>query len=84
MVLSNIWPILCDGYDMWWFNYLFQTNAEIKEWIQENYHANFPLFSKINVLDDNVPEAWQYLISKFLITATAIPRRLKLTYLTPW
>ena len=44
----------------------FQTNAEIQEWVHENYHPNFPLFAKINVLDDNVPEAWRYLIGMSL------------------
>ena len=47
---------------------IFQTNAEIEEWVQENYHPNFPLFAKVNVLDDNVPEAWQYLIGKTMFS----------------
>ncbi|KAL5016479.1 hypothetical protein ScPMuIL_006068 [Solemya velum] len=38
------------------------TNFQVKQFARELYGATFPLFAKINVLDDNVPQAWQYLI----------------------
>ncbi|KAL3868396.1 hypothetical protein ACJMK2_041207 [Sinanodonta woodiana] len=40
------------------------TNQEIKKIAEDVYDVNFPMFSKINVLDNDVPKVWQYLIEK--------------------
>ena len=47
------------------FIHFFQSNPLIETWAHDNYMVNFPMFSKINVLDENVPEAWQYLIGMY-------------------
>ncbi|CAD5116842.1 unnamed protein product [Dimorphilus gyrociliatus] len=38
------------------------TNKEIKNWVTNKYKLNFPLFSKINVIEENVHPIFQYVI----------------------
>ncbi|XP_064604438.1 glutathione peroxidase 7-like [Liolophura sinensis] len=40
------------------------NNNEIKNFAEQRYQVNFPMFSKIQVLDSNIPEAWKYLEEK--------------------
>ncbi|XP_061169108.1 glutathione peroxidase 7-like [Saccostrea echinata] len=35
---------------------------EILSFAKKNYKVNFPIFSKINVMGEDVPDAWKYLI----------------------
>lgn len=37
------------------------SNEEIKRWVHENFKINFPLFSKIDVIDGNADPIFQYL-----------------------
>nr|UCK81634.1 glutathione peroxidase-like protein [Arenicola marina] len=34
---------------------------DIIQWAKKKFDVNFPIFSKINVVNDDVPEAWEYL-----------------------
>ncbi|XP_060081785.1 glutathione peroxidase 7-like [Ylistrum balloti] len=38
------------------------SNYEIERFARTTYRADFPMFAKVNVLNDNVPDAWNYLI----------------------
>ncbi|KAK3089135.1 hypothetical protein FSP39_001117, partial [Pinctada imbricata] len=45
------------------------TNKEIKDFAEKTYGVNFPMFSKINVINDNVPDFWTFLTDE----AKAVP-----------
>ncbi|XP_069126597.1 glutathione peroxidase 7-like [Argopecten irradians] len=38
------------------------SNHEIEKFARTVYRVDFPMFAKINVLNNNVPDAWKYLI----------------------
>ena len=37
-------------------------NKEILKWAKDNYKINFPLFAKVNVIEDFVPDVWRYIV----------------------
>jgi len=38
-----------------------KDNIDILDFVDTTYGVNFPFFSKINVIDNNIPRYWQYL-----------------------
>ena len=45
---------------------ILQSYSDILSFAKKNYKVNFPIFSKIDVIGDNAPEAWAYLTGKNL------------------
>ena len=43
---------------------ILQSYSDILSFAKKNYKVNFPIFSKIDVIGDNAPEAWAYLTGK--------------------
>ena len=41
---------------------ILQTDKEIQDFVRNKKKVKFPVFGKINVIDNDVPAAWQYLI----------------------
>ncbi|XP_033738981.1 glutathione peroxidase 7-like [Pecten maximus] len=40
------------------------SNYEIEKFARSTYRVDFPMFAKVNVLNDNVPDEWKYLIEQ--------------------
>lgn len=45
---------------------ILQSYSDILSFAKKNYKVNFPIFSKVDVIGDNAPEAWAYLTGKNL------------------